>query len=177
MVNCGLARESLLYGTELGSIKVTAEAMAGMLYLYQVADSLGGVPQEEKYLMVGALQYEQYKFQQSINNEIARTYLLLCDPELQVDRSKAPNRDWSEIFGMSLQDRFQAVVLIEAVMLAVDGRLAKADLSNLKAYGDYSDVRIEKLMQTLEDLTTTVEGSREFGGVVVDFRNTSKGLH
>ncbi len=147
----GLARESMQYGTELRSNEVTPKAMARMLYLYGVADSIEGVPQEEKYLMIGSYQYEQYKFQLSMLSEIARTYLLFCDPDLQVDPLLAPQRDWTEIFGMSLEDRLQAVALIEAVMLVVGGRLNKEDLSVLENHPDYSEVRIEKLMQTLED--------------------------
>ena len=156
-----LARESMQYGTELRSKTVTPKAMDRMLYLYGVADSIEGVPREEKYLMIGPLQYEQYKFQLSMFREIARTYLLFCDPDLQVDPQKAPQRDWTEIFGMPIEDRLQAVASIEAIMLAVGGRLKKEVLSILEEHPNYSDVRIEKIMRTLEDLTTTVEGSRE----------------
>lgn len=159
----GLARESMQYGTELRSIPVTPIAMARMLYLYQVADSLEGVPQEEKYLMVGSYQYEQYKFQISTFSEIARTYLLFCDPDLDVDPHKAPQRDWTEVFGMSLEERLQSVASIEQVMLIVEGRLKKDYLSVLERHPNYSAIRIEKMMQTLEDLTTTVETSRELG--------------
>lgn len=162
----GLARESMQYGTELRSIEVSPKALARMLNLYHNAHSIEGVPREEKYLMIGSYQYEQYKFQLSMFSEIARTYLLFCDPDLRVDPDKAPQRDWLEIFGMSLEDRLQAVASIEAVMLAVGGRLKKEDLSILEEHPNYSDVRIEKLMQTLEDLTTTVEGSRELSSKV-----------
>lgn len=162
----GLARESMQYGTEFRSKKITSKAMARMLYLYQVADSIEGVPQEEKYLMVGSYQYEQYKFQLSMFSEIARTYLLFCDPELQVDPIKAPQRDWTEIFGMSLEDRLQAVVTISAAMLVVAGKLRKDELSVLEEHPGYSDVRLSQLMQTLDDLTTTVEGSRELASRV-----------
>lgn len=162
----GLARESMQYGTEFRSNKVTPRAMAQMLYLYGVADSIEGVPQEEKYLMIGSYQYEQYKFQLSISSEIARTYLLFCDPDLQVDPIKAPQRDWTEIFGMSLEERLQAVALIEAIMRGVGGRLKKEDLSVLEDHPAYSEVRIDKLKQTLEDLTTTVKCSREMASQV-----------
>ena len=162
----GLARESLQYGTELRSIEVTPKAMARMLYLYRVADSLEGVPQEERYLMVGSYQYEQYKFQRSRFDELARTYLLLCDPDLQVDPQKAPQRDWTEVFGMSLEDRLQAVASIEAAMQVVRGRLKKEDLSVLEELPNYPHIRIAQIMQTLEDLTTTRARSRELANKV-----------
>ncbi|MGJ3403985.1 hypothetical protein [Glutamicibacter sp. Je.9.36] len=156
-----LARESILYGTEDRDREVTVQAINRTLFTFDQADFSQGIKGKPLYLAMGSFLYEQYKFQLSSEHEIARTYLLFCDPELQVDRSKAPDRDWSQVFDMPLEERLESIRLIEAATFLHHGIIPIVELEALGRQPEADQNVVKNMMRTVEDLTATIQEARD----------------
>lgn len=156
-----LARESILYGTENRDRKVTANAINRTLFTFDQADFSRGISGKPLHLAIGSFLYEQYKFQLSTEHEIARTYLLFCDPGLQIDRSKAPDRDWSQVFHMPLEVRLESIRLIEAATFLCHGIIPIGELETLGKHPEADQNGVTNMMRTVEDLTATIQEARE----------------
>lgn len=157
----GLARESILHGTEFRDRQVKPEVINRLLHSFGVAKFAEGITGKSLRLLIGAFQYEQYKFQLRVDHEIARTYLLFCDPRLPVDLSKAPNRNWRDVFGISLEERLASIQLIEAATFLRCGIIPIGELETLGKHPDADKNGIENMMRTLKDLTATVQEARD----------------
>lgn len=161
-----LARESILHGTEFRDQKVTPRAINKLLYDFSTAHFASEASGKSLRLIIGAFLYEQAKFQLDKTHEIARTYLLFCDPSLPVDLDKAPLRDWNEVFGMSLEERLQSLQLIEAATFLRRGIIPIEELENFTQLPEAEAAGIPNMMKTIDDLTATIQKARDIAAEV-----------
>ena len=156
-----LARESILHGTEFRNQKVTPSVIDKLLYDFGTASFASEVTGKSFQLIVGAFLYEQAKFQLSASQEIARTYLLFCDPNLPVEEEKAPTRNWNDVFGMTLEERLQSIHLIEALTHLKHGIIPFEELKVLEQHPEVQRAEIPNMMRTIDDLTATIQKARD----------------
>lgn len=110
-----IARDSLLYGNEYRSTPVDDKALRKIFYLFNQAE--GGVPEgKELWLMMTAFLYEQGHYQDTPLHDIARTLLLLRDT--QITAPEIPERDWTEVLGVDLE---QWLIILFALATATKG--------------------------------------------------------
>lgn len=154
-----LARESILYGNELRSKPVTVKAFIELFNLFNVAGKADGCSRRELQLIMGAYMYEQIKFQMTPQYEIARTYLLFGDQQLAAPH--LPQLDWHDVFGMSLQERMQAVFAISVAMEENGGTITQTDGILPKDLACKIGLTNEQFERTVKDLTATIQNARE----------------
>ncbi|GAA3325923.1 hypothetical protein [Paeniglutamicibacter sulfureus] len=154
-----LARESILYGSEMRSKPVTEKTLPRLFNLFNTAGRTDGRSRRDLQLIMGAYMYEQIKFQVSPLYEIARTYLLFVDQQL--DDSRLPQRDWHDVFGMSLQERMQAVFAIAVAMEENGGQISSTDGILPDDLAGKIGLTNEQFERTINDLTTTIQHARD----------------
>lgn len=96
-----VARESLMYGTEHRAKPVTDRSLRRIFNLFNLAEN--GIPDgDDLHLMISGFIYEQAAYQDTPLYDLARTLLLLRDTEIVAP--EIPQRDWTEILGVGLDE-------------------------------------------------------------------------
>ncbi|MCO4237159.1 hypothetical protein NG702_06935 [Pseudarthrobacter sp. MDT3-28] len=110
-----IARDSLVYGTEYRSTPADERALRKIFRLFNQAE--GGIPEgKELWLMMTAFLYEQGHYQDTPLHDIARTLVLLRDTPISAP--EIPDRDWTEILGVDLE---QWLIIVFALATATKG--------------------------------------------------------
>lgn len=148
-----IARDSILYGTENRSARVTNRALHEIMNRFNVTDS--GRKADGVALMLTSVAYEQFPYQESEWEEMARIYALFDDPAL------GPQFDWVGIFGMSLAEAVRGAFVLRVWVANRDGRFdpSIADLSDMQEIFDRVAPR-DQVEAVAALLTTTVEEAR-----------------
>lgn len=147
------------------SIPVTEKALDRIFNLFNEAGDTKGLSGRELHLMIGAFQHEQYQYQQTPFHELARTYLLFIEQEL--DDPRYPQRDWRDVFGVSLQERMQAVFVI-SVAVELNGGLFDRTIFNQASkvswleLADLMGMKDGQFQLTVDDLTATIQQAQEY---------------
>lgn len=106
-----LARESIVYGSEQRSKPVTNDVMRYLRNLF--VDSPVGIEDSDDARILArfmqGISYEQFPYQTSVKEELARSFLLFS-PELQNrNQSSFPGpRDWVPVLGGTIQEALTA---------------------------------------------------------------------
>lgn len=115
-----IARDSVLYGTEFRSAVPDEQGLGRMISLY--INITGFADDSSIASIMTPLAYEQFPYQESPFEELARVHALFVDPEL------GPAPDWSEVFGVRLDDAVRAVIVLHGWVAHNGGRFDPAIL-------------------------------------------------
>ncbi|GAA3686285.1 hypothetical protein GCM10023081_24550 [Arthrobacter ginkgonis] len=155
-----VARESILCGSEMRSKPVDQRALRRIFNLFNQAN--GGIPEgKHLWLMIQAFLYEQFSYQDSPLHDIARTFLLLVDLEVEDPRFPA-HRDWREVLGMTLEERMQVVFAI-SVYVKENAGLLDPSAPERDRWQDLPfspALRLDSVATAISDLTTTIDQAR-----------------
>lgn len=149
-----IARDALLYGTEFRAAVPDDRALQHLFSLYM--DVVGFTDESSIASIMTPLAYEQFPYQESAFEELARIHALFVDPAL------GPAADWSEVFGMSLDDAVRAVIVLNGWVAHNQGQYDPAILDLPHFQEVFARVaprtQIEGLVKAL---TMTVAEARE----------------
>lgn len=107
-----LARESIVYGNELRDKPVNDRAMIYMRNLF--TESHGWPRDGEMNLarLFSGIMYEQFPFQTSVKEELARPYLLFADTEVRERYAFPGPGDWEPVLGGTIEQALSACFVI-----------------------------------------------------------------
>jgi hypothetical protein len=153
-----VARESMLYGNEFRTRPVSDRALRQIFSLFNQANS--GIPQgDDLILMMNGFFYEQFHYQDSPINDLARTYLLLIDTKISSDRS-FPERDWKALLGLSLEESMQTTFAIFVAAKSNNGAYDPTWPERDKWSEIHPSLNPGKVNTTVQRLTCTVEQAK-----------------
>lgn len=149
-----IARDSILYGNEHRHGRVGRVTVQELVQAFnKTFDELDGLSLAN---IVTPLAYEQFSYQESEFEEIARTFALFEDPTL------GPAIDWTDVFGMQLRDAVRAAFILRAWVTYNGGRFDPAIMDQANMQEVFHRAAPREQIETLaRSLTTTVEEAKE----------------
>ncbi|CCQ18366.1 MULTISPECIES: hypothetical protein [unclassified Rhodococcus (in: high G+C Gram-positive bacteria)] len=146
-----IARESILYGNEHRHREVDQGAVARLLLeLNGSHDRIEGAA-----TILTPIIYEQFPYQESEFEELSRIYALFEDPTL------GPELDWTEVFGMQLNEAVRAALVLRVWVTKNGGRFDPSimDLDYMQEIFDTVAPR-EQIETLAQVLTATVSQAK-----------------
>lgn len=110
-----IAKESVLRGDEFRRLTIDAGGLEWLVKAYNSSDYLG--PGRAASAMLTPIFYEQFPYQESVYEEMARTHALLVHTE--PGQAKIP---WQELLGVTLDEAMRASHVLHAWVLQNGGR-------------------------------------------------------
>lgn len=110
-----LAKESVLRGNEFRSLNIDGPGLAQLVRRFNASDHIG--PGRTAAAMLTPILYEQFPYQESVFEEMARAHALLVHTE--------PGEEdipWGELLGMSLDSAMRASHVLHSWVVSGGGR-------------------------------------------------------
>ncbi len=147
-----IARESILYGNEHRHGEVDQGTVRQLLQAFNSShDKIEGAA-----TILTILSYEQFPYQESSFEELSRIYALFEDPTL------GPELDWTEVFGMQLNEAVRAALVLRVWVTKNGGRFDPSimDLDHMQEVFQTVAPRehIEVLARVLTATTSQAKG-------------------
>lgn len=152
-----VARESLVYGTEHRGRPVTDRSLRRIFNLFNRVEN--GIPDgDDLHLMISGFVYEQAAYQDTPLYDLARTLLLLRDTKIAAP--EIPDRDWTEILGVDLDEW---LMILFALATAAKNNAGQFDRT-APSRDNWQDIDLrlspERVEIVLEQLTVDVDTFR-----------------
>ncbi|WP_454810572.1 hypothetical protein [Paenarthrobacter nitroguajacolicus] len=149
-----VAKESLLWGSEYREKPVTVRSLHRIFSLFNRAEN--GVPKgDDLHLMMTGFLYEQAAYADTPLNDMARTLLLLRDTK--IDAPEIPERDWTDVLGVELEEWLIIVFALATAARTNQGRLDPAAPRRENWQGIDTRLDSERVDVVLDQLTVDVE--------------------
>ena len=150
----GIAKESVLTGDEFRRPTIDASGLALLVKLFNGNDYLG--PGRSAASMLAPIFYEQFPYQESVFEEMARTHALLVESE--PDQAKIP---WEDALGLSLDQAMRASHVLHSWAIQDRGRHDKRVFyrTDMQEFYDRVAAR-DEILTTAALLTSDIHGLR-----------------
>lgn len=154
-----IARDAVLYGNEQRDAHVDRTILKDLVSAFNITD--GGRRRDGVARMLTSVAYEQFPYQESDFEELARIYALFEDPAL------GPTSDWTKIFGMSLAEAVRAAFVLRVWVARMGGRFDPT-LGDLPSMQDvFKNVAPREQVETVAALlTTTIDEAKRASEIV-----------
>nr|WP_296778974.1 nuclease-related domain-containing protein [Rhodococcus sp. (in: high G+C Gram-positive bacteria)] len=152
-----IAREAILYGNEHRHGEVDQGTVARLLLAFNRShDKIEGAAK-----ILTPMSYEQFPYQESQFEEMSRIYALFEDPTL------GPELDWTEVFGMQLNEAVRAALVLRVWVTKNGGRFDASimDLDHMQEIFDTIAPR-EQIETFAHVLTATVSQAKSANDAV-----------
>lgn len=110
-----IAKESVLSGNEFMNAEIDVRGLKQLVHLLNVSADL--VPNQSVSSLVTPIMYEQFPYQESIYEELARTHALLVHNE----PGQTPIQ-WEDLLGIGLDEAIRGSMVLHAWVMANAGR-------------------------------------------------------
>lgn len=150
-----IAKESALKGNEYRSASVESRDIDRLVHLLNASGDV--IPDQSAASLIAPILYEQFPYQESIYEEMARTHALLVHNEPSQDPI-----DWKDLLGVGLDEAMRASHVLHAWVLSNGGRFDPAILDMPHFQEIYLKVAPRKEIETTANvLIADIAGLRQ----------------
>lgn len=161
------ARDSLVYGNKYRHKDMTKAGYVNMRNLFTEAydnpKDGASMTEEDLAAMLGRYAYEQFPYQSSMMEELARPYILFSDTDVPANYRRPRSDEWQKILGGTIEQALGASFIIFVVAMQNNGVFDPA-VFTADWYSQLEQaVPSEVGLRVLDLLTATVEEARDDG--------------
>lgn len=156
-----VARLSLLFGNEYRYNLPDADGLEKLVDLFWEASDPVDAGDYDVWALVEAFMYEQFRYQYPVSDELTRSYLMLCETEVEEALSQPDPLAWTELLGASIQEAFSASFMFYVSALH-GGGLVDPTFLEADGYKKFeSSVPRTSAQNVLRTLTATVDEAKK----------------